>query len=286
MLKRHRYGCIEAGGTKFVLGVFDENGTVIARTVIPTTLPQETLNAAMEWFDQHAPFCGIGIASFGPCDIEKGIITNTPKRGWENTPIADIIRRRFLCPVGFDTDVGAAAQAELIHGAGTGHSSVVYITVGTGIGGAYSNINEQTKARTRPEMGHISVTRHPEDTDFDGICPFHKDCLEGLASGPAITERWGTSLSKMEYPEKAINVIGFYLGQFSVTLAATLAPSRIIFGGGVMGTKELIGTIRASASQINNGYLPTDFHQTIVRPGTGADSGLIGAYLLAKAAAL
>ena len=221
-------GGIEAGGTKFVFAVGHTPIEIVARHEIPTRDPETTLAQASEWFEGQGSISAIGIASFGPVDLDRssprwGHITNTPKPGWENCDLAGYFAERFGVPIGFDTDVNGAALAEYQNGAGTGASSLAYITVGTGIGGGLVLDGKAVHGAAHPEMGHIFPRRHVDDREFEGICPHHGDCLEGLASGPAIKARWGASLSELPADHIAHEIIADYLAQLAHSLIAMTA---------------------------------------------------------------
>lgn len=276
------YGLIEAGGTKVMVGVATGPGDVRATVRIPTTTPGETLGAVHAWLRAQGPLAAIGVACFGPVELDAaspdwGSITRTVKPGWSGTPVARPLAEAFACPVGFDTDVNGAALAEHRWGASAGCGVSAYVTVGTGIGGGAIVDGKPVHGLGHPEMGHFRVPRHPDDRDFAGSCPFHGDCLEGLASGPAIKARWGRSLSEMGADERRI--VAHYLGAMAATLQAVLAPGAIIFGGGVLATPGLLDAVRAAAADIGGGY----FGKTaIVAPALGDHAGLLGALALAE----
>jgi fructokinase len=281
------YGCVEAGGTKLIVGVLDEARAIVAETRIATTLPDETIGAAVEWLRGHGPLAAIGIASFGPAGIDRaapdwGRITSTPKPGWRDADVAGPFGRAFGVPVGFDTDVNGAALAEHRWGAGQGERVAVYVTIGTGIGGGAVVDGQVLRGRGHPEMGHIPVRRDPADGDFAGSCPFHGDCLEGLASGPAILARWGVPLSDLPEDHPGHALIAGYIAQLCVALEAMLSPGRILIGGGVAKTPGLLALVRAEAQQRAAGYFPGFDPAAIVAPGLGERSGLMGALALAE----
>jgi fructokinase len=286
------YGLIEAGGTKFVLGIADESQTIIARDRIATTTPGEVLPAAIDWFrEQGLRPAAIGIASFGPLDLDRnspgwGHVTGTPKPHWSGADLVGPFIAAFDCPVGLETDVNGAALAESRWGAGRGHNSLLYLTVGTGIGGGFVSGERLLSGLSHPEMGHIRVPRHPSDGSFAGVCPFHGDCLEGLASGPAIIARWGRSLSELApvAAAEAADIIAWYLGQAVCNFQAIMAPARIVLGGGVMATPGLLETVRHHASEAGGHYFAGDPMDLVVSPGLNTDSGLIGALAVALVA--
>lgn len=279
-------GGIEAGGTKFVLAVGHSPTEITERHEIPTRDPATTLAQAGEWFEAQGKINALGIASFGPVDLDRssphwGHITNTPKSGWANCNLAGYFAERLGVPIGFDTDVNGAALAEYQHGAGKGASSLAYITVGTGIGGGLVLDGKAVHGAAHPEMGHIFPRRHVDDRDFEGICPHHGDCLEGLASGPAIKARWGASLSELPADHAAHEIIAHYLAQLAHSLIAMMAVEIIVFGGGVMKTDSLLARVNQRTSKIGAAYFPGGSEHKIVSPGLGQNAGLAGALLLA-----
>lgn len=279
------FGLLEAGGTKFVLGVATGKDDIRATTRIPTTSPAETIGATLEWFAAQGPLSHVGIATFGPVGLDTsssdwGHILDTPKPGWRGTDLAGPFQKRFGCPVTIDTDVNAVALAESLWGAGQGKQSVLYFTVGTGIGGGAVIGDRILRGQSHPEMGHMRVPRHRDDMDFAGVCPFHGDCLEGLASGPAILARWGHSLSELPETHPGHDIIASYLAQASVTIQAIFEPGAIIFGGGVMNTPDLINRVRSQASRLAGGYFRSKAEQVICSPALGGNAGLLGALSL------
>ena len=284
------YGLIEGGGTKFVLGIADADGAIVARERIATTTPEETLGAAIAWLrGQAVDLAAIGIACFGPLELDPaspryGYVAHTVKPHWSGADVAGPFRAAFACPVGIETDVDGAALAESRWGAGTDVSSLLYVTVGTGVGGGFVTDGRLLRGASHPEMGHIRVPRHPDDADFAGACPFHGDCLEGLVAGPSIKARWRSSLSELGADHPAQDIVAWYLGQAIVTWQAVLQPGRIVLGGGVMATPGLLGRVREAVTEAGKGYFAGDPHQIIVAPGLGTDSGLLGALALAQQA--
>jgi fructokinase len=283
-----RYGLVEAGGTKFVLGTADADGRIAARARIPTSSPDETIGAMLDWLGGQGPFDAIGLATFGPVDLdpaspEWGHILKTPKPGWSGADLAGPIQRHLGCPVAVDTDVNGAALAESIWGAGKSDDVVLYFTIGTGVGGGAVIGGRTLRGKGHPEMGHIRLPRHPNDRNFKGVCPFHGDCLEGLASGPAIMARWGKSLSELATDHPAHDMIAWYLAQMIVTMQAIFEPGRIVLGGGVMATPGLIQQVRQRAIELGGGYFRSDASEIIQPPGLGDDAGLLGALALALA---
>lgn len=280
-------GAIEAGGTKFVLAVGTSPTDIVARHVIPTQSPGETLPEAARWLAAQGPIAALGLASFGPLDLDRasptwGHITNTPKPGWRDCDIAGHFADALGCPVGFDTDVNAAALAEYRFGAGQRATSLAYVTVGTGIGGGLVIHGQPVHGAGHPEMGHILPRRPAQDRDFAGICPHHGDCLEGLASGPAIAARWGKSLSELPPGHEAHGIVADYLAQLCHALFATVSAEVIVLGGGVMQTPGLLASVRQRALALDANYLPGRSRCRIEAPGLGTESGIAGAIALAS----
>lgn len=279
-------GGIEAGGTKFVLALGHSPTQILARHTIPTLSPDRTLEEAASWFEEQGCLSSMGLASFGPLELDTGspnwgCITNTPKPGWANCDIAGFFADRLGVPIGFDTDVNGAALAEHAFGAGRGASSLAYVTVGTGIGGGLVIDGKPVHGAAHPEMGHFFPRRHEADQQFGGICPHHADCLEGLASGPAIKARWGSSLSQLAPEHVAHGVVADYLAQLCHALIAMTAVEIIVLGGGVMKTVGLLDLVKARASELGRGYFPGGTKHLILAPGLGEDAGITGALLLA-----
>ena len=287
--KRKLVAGIEAGGTKFVVGVAASGVRPSARTVIPTTRPDETLAAVADWLRAQGSITAIGIASFGPVELDPasprwGHITDTPKPGWNDCDIAGTFRQTFDVPVGFDTDVNAAALAEYLYGAGKGTRSLAYVTVGTGIGGGLVIGGQALTGVGHPEMGHFYPRRSEQDRHFAGTCPYHEDCFEGLVSGGAIERRWGSRLSDLPSDHEAHEIVADYLAQLCHAIFAVTAAETIVLGGGVMATPRLLGRVRVRAEAIGGQYLPGRDRQTIVAPKLGTSSGLVGALELGRKA--
>jgi len=298
-MSRRVYGAIEAGGTKFVCAAARDVDEIVAETRVPTTTPARTLQAVEEFFDtvanEFGAFNAFGIASFGPVDLKPtsatfGQILETPKAGWAHTDLVTPLVRRFGCPVAIDTDVNAAALAEADQCNRGRRSTLVYVTVGTGIGGGAVVNGESLRGLLHPEMGHTRVVRDDRDLDFAGVCPFHGDCLEGLASGAAIVARYGVTLDRLPAGHEAFGVIGGYLGQLAANAFLMLSPERLVFGGGVMKNGALLPEIRATTVRLLGGYAgigttAASLEHIIVAPQLGERSGLVGAITLAKSAA-
>jgi fructokinase len=280
------FGAIEAGGTKFVLAVGDNQSGIIAQTSIPTTTPGETLQKAIDWFQGQGPIAALGIACFGPVDLNPasptwGYITQTTKPDWSHTNVAGFLGDALNCPVGFDTDVNGAALGEYLYGTAKGRDVAIYVTIGTGIGGGAVVGGKTVKGAYHPEMGHILPRRHAEDAKFPGHCAFHGDCLEGLASGPAIKARWGASLSELAQDHPAHDIVADYLAQFCQTMMAVYSPQCIILGGGVMQTPGLIDRIKQRTTKLAGDYFGPNPADIIVPPALGNLSGITGAFELA-----
>jgi fructokinase len=270
------YGSIEAGGTKFVCGI-GSGPEDLKCCEFPTGEPHETVRRAVEFFAGQ-PLSGAGIASFGPIDCRRGRITNTPKPGWSNFDLAGELRRALQVRIGFDTDVNGAALGEQRWGAARGLDTFLYVTVGTGIGGGAIVNNQVLHGRNHPEMGHVLI---PHDGKFAGTCPFHKTCLEGLASGPAIEARWGIKAANLPPDHPAWEAEAQYLAAGLANWILTLSPQRVILGGGVMGQAHLFASIGKQLEKLLNSYIELP---EIVAPELGNRSGVLGGIVLAEAA--
>ncbi|GEN49341.1 ROK family protein [Alkalibacterium pelagium] len=281
-------GAIEAGGTKFVLAVSDDEFNIIERQSIPTTTPEETFEKVFKFFDQY-DVSAIGIGSFGPIDVNLesetyGYITSTPKTAWEHTDFIGVMKERYSVPMGWTTDVNAAALGELTYGAAKGKHSCLYLTVGTGVGGGAVIKGEPVEGFGHPEMGHILVRKHPED-HFKGHCPYHGDCLEGLAAGPAIEKRYGKKAQELADTEEVWEIEAYYLAQALMSYTLTLSPEKIILGGGVMKQTQLFPLIRDEFTRLMNDYVQTpDMEEYIVSPQLKDDAGITGCLILAQRA--
>jgi fructokinase len=280
------YGGIESGGSKWecVVGTGPED--LRASLTIPTTTPDETMERVIDFFVREGPVKAIGIGSFGPIDARRdsptwGYITTTPKPGWANTSVGREIQHRLGVAVVFDTDVNAAALAEHRWGAGRGLRSLWYVTVGTGIGGGGVVDGTILHGLSHPEFGHLRVPRDGDADSFRGTCPFHGDCLEGLASGTALEARWGKPANDIE-AEEAWALEARYLALGLLAVVAVLSPQRIVVGGGVARRPGLLAGVREELSALMNGYHgfePTD--DFVTAPELGARAGALGAIALA-----
>lgn len=289
-------GAIEGGGTKFVCAVSRSAVQILDRITIPTTDAATTLAACVQYFQQmthqHGRIAALGLASFGPLQLRRnapdfGCLQSTPKPGWSNADIVSPLEDALDLPVVLDTDVGAAAAAEWRLGCGRGLASLAYVTVGTGIGGAVVPAINVEQRLMHPEMGHLPVRRDTRDGDFAGLCPFHGDCLEGLACGPAIRARWGCDLSSLPHDHPGRPIIAGYLGQLATSIALLHAADRIVFGGGVMADGSLLPLVRRAAHEYLNGYLqplrdPEQMDAYLTKPALGDDAAIAGAILQAQ----
>ena len=289
-------GGIEAGGTKFVCAVGSGPDDIRDEIRYPTTAPAETIARAVEYFRaaqrRHGPLAAVGIASFGPVDPNPasstfGYITSTPKPGWRDTEFAGVLRRELGLPVGFDTDVNVAALGEATWGAAQGLDTFLYLTIGTGIGGGGLVGGQLMHGLIHPEMGHIRLPHDWHADPFPGSCPFHGDCLEGLAAGPAIEARWDRPATELAPDHPAWELEARYLALALVNYICTLSPQRIILGGGVMDQTQLFPLIRANVQTLLGQYIRAEavlagIDRYIVPPGLGNRSGVLGAIALGQ----
>ncbi len=287
-------GGIEAGGTKFVCAVGTGPDDVRDLERFPTTTPDETLARAVAFFERQPDRVeAIGIGSFGPADVDPtsrtyGHVTTTPKPGWNGADVIGAITSALDVPVGFDTDVNVAALGEHRWGAAQDLDSFVYLTVGTGIGGGGMVSGRRIHGLTHPEMGHLRVPRIEGD-DFEGGCPYHGDCWEGLANGPAIEARWGRPGSELPPDHPAWALQARYLALGLANLILTISPQRIVMGGGVMSQEQLFPLVRHEVQTVLNGYVAVpavleDVDAYIVPPALGDRAGVLGALALAREA--
>ena len=284
-------GGIEAGGTKFVCAIGHPPHDLYAVERFPTTNPEDTLSQAVNFFRVQPRLPdAVGIATFGPADVRKdsdtyGFITNTPKPGWSNTDVVGFIKRELQVPVAFDTDVNGAAVGEYLWGTGKEIANLLYLTVGTGIGGGVLIHGCPVHGLVHPEMGHLFLSR-AEGDDFEGICPFHGSCLEGMATGPAMEARWGVPAESLPAHHIGWSFEAHYLSLAITNLIFTLSPNRIILGGGVMQQDHLFPRIRSQVQSRLNGYVRAEeilheIDQYIVPPGLGSNAGVLGGMALA-----
>lgn len=291
------YGAVEAGGTKIIAAIGRAGEEPLALERIPTTDPRETLDRVIGFFRTRTvegyPIRALGVACFGPVDLDPaspgwGFITSTPKLRWQGTDVAGTLGRALGVPVGFDTDVNAAALAEYRLGAAEGRDPAVYLTAGTGIGGGAVVNGGLLHGAAHPEMGHMMMSRRGDD-GFSGSCPFHGSCWEGMASGPAVEARWGRRGEDLPPDHPAWDLEAWYLAQGIVNLFMVLSPRAVILGGGIGQVPGLIDRVRSAAADLCSGYLdrprtPAEWADMIRAPGLGIP-GLDGAFLLAEDAA-
>jgi fructokinase len=291
---RGAYGAVEAGGTKWVCAVGNGPDDLRAETRFPTTTPAETITRALTFFQefQHTDSLkAIGVGSFGPIDLDPGSstygsITSTPKPGWAYTDVVGILQQALGVPVAFDTDVNAAGLGEYRWGAGQDCASMVYLTIGTGVGGGVLIEGRPLHGLIHPEMGHMRVPHDWQRDPFPGNCSYHSDCLEGLASGPALAQRWGQPAETLPADHPAWALQAHYLALALVNLICTLSPQRIVIGGGVMAQPQLFALVRADVQQLLNGYVQAPailehIEGYIMPPALGGRAGILGAIALA-----
>lgn len=292
-----RFGAVEVGGTKVVCLVGSTPTEIVAQTRIPTGSPAETLAQVLEFFRQEVlrggPLAALGIASFGPLELRRGhprygFITTTPKPGWSGVDLVGPARHALGVPIGVDTDVNAAALGEGRWGAAQGLDTFVYLTVGTGIGAGVMAQGRILHGLGHPEMGHLAVPRQDGD-DFPGRCPFHRDCLEGMASGPAIAARWGVPAEQLrgEGLHAAVRLEAGYLASGLRNIVYALAPQRIVIGGGVARLPGLLPLVHARLTDMLAGYPGLEEHASdgfVVPAALGALAGPAGALVLAQQA--
>ncbi|MBI2941003.1 MAG: ROK family protein, partial [Chloroflexi bacterium] len=291
------WGGVEAGGTKFVCAVGSGPEDLRAEVRFPTTTPDETLGRVIQYFRERQaeePPRAIGVASFGPVDLDPGsptygYITTTPKPGWIDADVVGTLRGALGIPVGFDTDVNGAALGEHRWGAGRGLDTLVYLTVGTGIGGGAMVGGKLLHGLLHPEMGHIYVPRDWSRDPYPGCCPYHGDCWQGLAAGPALEERWGQPGETLPADHPGWALEADYLAYGLVSIICVLSPQRVILGGGLMQRPHLFLLVRQRVQRMLNGYLAVPaildrIDEYIVPPALGNRSGVLGAIALAQEA--
>jgi fructokinase len=287
------FGCIEAGGTKFVCGV-GTGPDDLRLTTIPTTTPTDTLAQVVDFFraQKSRNLSAVGIGAFGPIDLHPespsfGYITSTPKKDWQNFDLAGSLQRALDIPIGFDTDVNAAAAGEARWGAGRGIPDFLYLTVGTGIGGGAMVNGEVIHGLLHPEMGHIRIPHDLQADPYPGACPYHQDCLEGLAAGPAMQARWGVPGAQLPVDHPGWALEARYLALGLANWVCTLSPERMILGGGVMQQSHLFPMVRHELLGLLNGYINAlalleGIDQYVVPPALGNRAGVLGALVLAE----
>lgn len=287
------FGALEAGGTKMVCAVGDENLKIIDKTVISTTNPEETISQICSYF-RNKNIAALGVGAFGPVNLDPksdryGCILDSTKLAWRHYPLRNKLMNSLQVPIGLDTDVNAACLGEVTAGNGRGHDPVIYITVGTGVGvGIYVN-QGLLHGMLHPEGGHIILKRHPED-NYSGNCHYHKDCIEDLAAGPSIEKRWGKKADQLTDREEVWELESYYIAQALVDFIMLLSPEKIILGGGVMKQSQLFPLIREKVIQLAGGYIRTNSMENIesyiVSAGLGGDQGIVGCLQLAKSAVI
>lgn len=289
-----QYGAIEAGGTKFVCMVGSGPQDIRAEIRFPTTNPDETIGQAIDFFQRAAgeyPLAAIGVGSFGPVDLDQdsptfGYITTTPKPGWAHTDITGRLQTALRIPVAFDTDVNTAALGEYRWGAAQNVDPSVYMTIGTGIGAGAIVNGRPLHGLIHPEIGHMHLPHDWQADPFQGVCPYHGDCFEGLAAGPALQKRWGQPAQSLPSGHPAWDLEAHYIALAVSNLIYSLSPRRIVLGGGVMQQRELFPRVRQKVQDLLNGYVQSPeilerIDRYILPPGLGNRAGVLGAIALA-----
>ena len=283
------YGALEAGGTKMVCAIGDENGNILERISIPTRTPAETMGPMIDFF-RGKGIRALGIGCFGPVDLKKGsrtygYITSTPKLAWQNYPIVAEFEKALGVPVGFDTDVNAAALGEATWGCTRDVENSIYITVGTGVGVGVIIGGKPYHGMLHPEGGHILLARHPDDPMVGSGCPFHENCLEGLAAGPSLEKRWGIKGAVLTGRKEVWQLEAYYIGQALADYILILSPERIVLGGGVTHQEGLLALIRQETAKQLAGYIRTaaidHLDSYIVGVSLNDNQGVMGAVKLA-----
>ena len=288
-----KIGALEAGGTKMVLAIYQEDGTELERITLPTETPEVTMPKMIAFFREHN-IDALGVGTFGPVDLNPasptyGYITSTPKLAWKDYPLLEKLLDGQDIPAGIDTDVNAAIIAEAELGAARGCQNAVYVTIGTGIGGGVYSNGKTVHGLLHPEVGHALLKPHPDDPNPRGVCPYHESCMEGLAAGPAIGARVQGDAKDLPDDHPTFAIEAYYLAQMCVNLIMTLSPERIILGGGVMQRAGLMEKVRSETLRLLNGYIQhpailEHIDEYIVTPDLFPVSGLVGSYLIGKAA--
>ncbi|WP_026653504.1 ROK family protein [Butyrivibrio proteoclasticus] len=282
------YGGLEAGGTKMICVIGNENGEILERATFPTKTPEETMPLMIDFF-KGKEIKALGIACFGPIDLDKnsktyGYITSTPKLAWKNYNIVGAFKDALGVPVGFDTDVNGSLLGEITWGCAKGLSDAIYLTIGTGIGGGVMTNGQLLHGMLHPELGHMRLAK-AENDPFEGVCPYHGTCFEGLAAGPAIEKRWGKKAVELADNDEVWELESFYIAQALATYILTLSPKIIILGGGVMHQMQLFPLIRKKVVEQLNGYINTkeidNIDEYIVPASLNDDQGIMGAVKLA-----
>ena len=286
-----RLGALEAGGTKMVCAIGDESGKIYEQVSIPTETPEITMPKLISYFEERK-IEALGIGCFGPIDPDKksetyGYITSTPKLAWADYNIVGTMEKSLMIPVGFDTDVNGSVLGEVTFGQAKGKKCVVYVTIGTGVGAGIYIEGKLLHGMLHPEAGHILLTQRQDDT-YEGTCPYHKTCLEGLAAGPAIEARWGRKAVELKDDARVWDLEAYYIAQALVDYILILSPQMIILGGGVMHQEQLFPQIRSYVEKMMNGYIKTkemaDLDHYIVPASLHDDQGIMGALELGRRA--
>lgn len=287
-----RLGALEAGGTKMVCAVGDETGTIFEQMSIPTETPDITIPKLLDYFKEREVEA-LGIACFGPIELDRkepdyGCITSTPKLAWRNYNIVKSFADELGCPIGFDTDVNGSVLGEVTFGQAKGKNCVIYLTIGTGVGGGIYIEGKLLHGMVHPEAGHVLIRKRSDD-HYEGKCPYHKTCLEGLAAGPAIEERWGKKAVELADRPEVWDMEADYIAQALVGYILTLSPEMIILGGGVMHQKQLFPLIREKVKEYLGGYIQAkeieNMEHYIVPASLHDDQGIMGCLELARRAA-
>ncbi len=282
------FGALEAGGTKMVVAVGDENGRILEQRSIPTTTPDETMPKIIDYF-RGKEIASLGVACFGPIDLNKasetyGYITSTPKTAWMNFDIVGCLKDALGIPIGFDTDVNGSILGEITYGCAKGLTDAIYLTIGTGIGGGVMSNGRLLHGMLHPELGHIRIGKRADDKG-SSVCPFHDDCLEGLASGVSIEKRWGKKGIELKDNKEVWELEADYIATALVNYCLTLSPQKIILGGGVMHQKQLFSLIRDKFRDKMAGYIKTkeleNLEEYIVPASLHDDQGIMGAVKMA-----
>lgn len=284
-----RLGALETGGTKMVCAVGDEAGRIFEQISIPTETPEITMPKLISYFKERR-VDALGIGCFGPIELDKsspryGYITSTPKTAWRNFGIMGEFAGALGCPIGFDTDVNVSALGEVIYGQAKGLDCVVYLTVGTGVGAGIYIEGNLLHGMLHPEAGHVLIQKRDND-GYDGKCPYHKNCLEGLASGPAIEARWGKEATGLADCPEVWELEAYYIAQALTGYILTISPRMIILGGGVMRQEQLFPIIRNQVTQMLGGYIQAkeleDMENYIVPASLHDNQGIMGCLELAR----
>lgn len=285
------YGALEAGGTKMVVAVGDENGKILEQKTIPTTTPEETMPQIIAYF-KDKEIAALGVGAFGPVDVVKGSptyghILNTPKTAWRNFDLVGALEEGLHLPIGIDTDVNGSCLGEMTYGCAKGLDTVVYLTIGTGIGAGIAVGGKLLHGMLHPEGGHILISKNPHDMG-KSVCPFHDSCMEGLASGPSIQARWGKQAAELVDNRVVWELESEYIAKGLVNMILILSPQKIILGGGVMHQEQLFPMIRRKVVEYINSYYETkelsDMENYIVPASLCDDQGIMGAIRLAQLA--